>query len=180
MGARSAGRTPPRDRQPVRAIAAQLPLSPAGQASRAPTLRSHEAVRHLAATVPRPRPMKTRSIPVAPDQVAELHIEAAGDNGDGIGKVGGYVVFVPRALPGERVRVRITSAGSKHGRAELLAVLSPAPERIAPRCPHFGACGGCQLQHMAYDAQLARKRAWVEKALRHTLRRDVPVAPLLA
>ncbi|HLU39199.1 MAG TPA: TRAM domain-containing protein, partial [Planctomycetota bacterium] len=124
--------------------------------------------------------MKTRSIPVAPDQVAELHIEAAGDNGDGIGKVGGYVVFVPRALPGERVRVRITSAGSKHGRAELLAVLSPAPERIAPRCPHFGACGGCQLQHMAYDAQLARKRAWVEKALRHTLRRDVPVAPLLA
>jgi 23S rRNA (uracil1939-C5)-methyltransferase len=118
--------------------------------------------------------------PVWPEQIIELPIEGTGDAGDGLGKVGNYVVFVPRALAGERVRARVHSATSKHGRAELLEVLTPAPDRVSAPCPHFGACGGCQLQHMTYASQLELKRARVQRTLRHALQRPIEVAPLLA
>ncbi len=119
-------------------------------------------------------------VPVWLDQIVELPIEGTGDNGDGLGKVGGYVVFVARALAGERVRVRITSAGGKHGRAELLDVLTRSPDRVEPPCPHFGACGGCQLQHISYPAQLELKRAILQKTLRHAVQHPIEVAAVAA
>lgn len=109
-----------------------------------------------------------------------MSIDGVGQDGDGLGRVGEYVVFVPRAMAGERVRARITSAGRKHGRAELLAVVAAATERVTPPCPHFGACGGCQLQHMSYPAQLELKRVRLARTLRHALHRDVEVPPVLA
>lgn len=114
------------------------------------------------------------------EQIVEMAIDGVGDNGDGLGKIGTYVVFVPRAMHGERVRARITSAARKHGRAELLEVLVPSADRVEPPCSHFGACGGCQLQHMTYPAQLELKRARVARTLRHALKRDIDVPPLLA
>lgn len=69
----------------------------------------------------------------------------------------GRAVFVPYALPGERVQARIVEEKRGHARAELVAVLEPAPERITPRCAHFGVCGGCHYQHMTYAAQLQAK-----------------------
>lgn len=124
--------------------------------------------------------MHTPRVPVRAEQIVELTIDAVGNNGDGLGKVGNYVVFVPRAMAGERVRARITSAGRKHGRAELLDVLAASPDRVTPRCAHFGACGGCQLQHMTYPAQLEVKRARVQRTLSHALRREIEVQPLAA
>lgn len=124
--------------------------------------------------------MPSTRVPVALDDVVDLAIEGIGDDGDGLGRVGNYVVFVPRAMAGERVRARITSAGRKHGRGELVQVLEPSAERVAPACPHFGSCGGCQLQHMSYPAQLEVKRVRIARALGHALGREIEVPPLLA
>ncbi len=77
----------------------------------------------------------------------------------------GRAVFVPFAIPGETVRVRPPRPGDRAARAELLAVVRPSPDRVAPRCRHFGICGNCAFQHMSYDAQLRAKTAVVRDQL---------------
>jgi 23S rRNA (uracil1939-C5)-methyltransferase len=77
----------------------------------------------------------------------------------------GRAVFVPFAIPGETVRVRSPPPGDRAARAELLAVVKPSPDRVAPRCRHFGICGNCAFQHMGYDAQLRAKTAVVRDQL---------------
>lgn len=100
--------------------------------------------------------------------MVELEITALTHAGEGIGRLAGRAVFVPFALPGETVRVEIIEERSTFARARLVEILVAAPERVAPRCPHHfnlagvsklqAACGGCQLQHLAYPAQLRFKR----------------------
>lgn len=78
--------------------------------------------------------------------------------GDCLGRLtDGRAVFVPFALPGETVRVRLVEEKRGHVRAELLEILTPAPQRVQPVCMHFGACGGCHYQHLSYPAQLQAK-----------------------
>ncbi|HVY81714.1 MAG TPA: 23S rRNA (uracil(1939)-C(5))-methyltransferase RlmD [Steroidobacteraceae bacterium] len=77
--------------------------------------------------------------------------------GEGIVKEG-KTAFVAGALPGERIRFRRTKRHRQHDDAQLLEVLEPARERVQPRCAHFGVCGGCALQHLAPEAQLAAKQ----------------------
>src|SRR2546422_4054600 len=112
-------------------------------------------------------------------------ITGIADGGDGVGRLGdGRAVFVPRTAPGERVRLRDGVRLHKtFARGELAEVVAPAPvsgpagsARVTPPCPHYGRdrCGGCQLQHLAYDAQLAAKRAIVGEALRRIGKLDVP------
>jgi 23S rRNA (uracil1939-C5)-methyltransferase len=85
-------------------------------------------------------------------------------------------VFVPLALPGEIVRIRLVEEKRSHARAELLEVLEPSPERISPRCTHFGLCGGCHYQHMPYKAQLEAKSAILRDQLERIGRlREPPV-----
>jgi 23S rRNA (uracil1939-C5)-methyltransferase len=88
----------------------------------------------------------------------------------------GRAVFVPFAIPGETVRLRLVEEKRGFARAELLEVLQPAPERITPRCRHFGVCGGCHYQHLPYPEQLAAKTA----ILRDQLERigKIPQPPL--
>jgi 23S rRNA (uracil1939-C5)-methyltransferase len=69
----------------------------------------------------------------------------------------GRVVFVPYAIPGETVRVRPTKGKERYTHAELIEVLEPSPHRLQPPCPHYGLCGGCHFQHIAYPAQLVFK-----------------------
>lgn len=90
-------------------------------------------------------------------QTVELDITALAGLGDGIGHWQEKTVFVPFALPGERVRA-ILSADPKDQRAELLEILIPSPERGIPPCRHFGVCGGCELQHLSSDAYARFKR----------------------
>jgi tRNA/tmRNA/rRNA uracil-C5-methylase (TrmA/RlmC/RlmD family) len=87
--------------------------------------------------------------------------------GDCLARLDRKAVFVPLTLPGETVSARIVESRKGFSRAEVEAVLTPSPDRIAPACPHFGACGGCHLQHASYPAQLALKR----QVLRDTLTR---------
>lgn len=87
--------------------------------------------------------------------------------GDALGRLpDGRAVFVPYALPGETVRLRIVEEKPHHARAELLEVLQAAEQRISPRCMHFGECGGCHYQHLVYANQLAAKTAILRDQLR--------------
>ena len=84
-----------------------------------------------------------------------------------LARLEGKAVFVPLTLPGEQARVRIAQSKSGYATAEAEEILHAAPQRIAPVCPHFGACGGCHYQHVEYASQLAFKQA----ILRETLER---------
>jgi 23S rRNA (uracil1939-C5)-methyltransferase len=86
-------------------------------------------------------------------------------NGQGVGRSGGIVVFCFGPLPGELGRVRIVTVKQRYAVAELVELLSESPFRAQPFCPVFGACGGCQLQHLSYPEQLAWKRETVRAAL---------------
>jgi 23S rRNA (uracil1939-C5)-methyltransferase len=86
--------------------------------------------------------------------------------GQAVGRADGMVVYVLGPVPGERARVRIESVKAKYAVAELVELLDRSPDRAEPFCPVFGSCGGCQVQHLAYDAQLRWKRDLVENALR--------------
>jgi 23S rRNA (uracil1939-C5)-methyltransferase len=85
--------------------------------------------------------------------------------GEGVGRVDGYVVFVPGGVPGDTVRVRLVQARARFGRGTIEAVERPSPDRVEPPCPYFGRCGGCRLQHLAYGAQLAFKSKQVTDCL---------------
>jgi 23S rRNA (uracil1939-C5)-methyltransferase len=86
--------------------------------------------------------------------------------GDCIGRLpDGKAVFVPFGLPGERVRVEILEAKRGFARGRLVDVLRPSPERVQPRCIHFGECGGCDYQHIPYERQLQAKREIVRDQL---------------
>lgn len=81
--------------------------------------------------------------------------------GEGVARVDDFVVFVPFVCVGESVEVEITEVKRKFGRAKLIRVARPSEDRVAPECRHFGACGGCQYQHLSYPAQLAIKHKQV-------------------
>ncbi len=112
----------------------------------------------------------------------EIFIDGLSYGGEGVGRLpDGKAVFVPFTIPGELVRIRIVEDKKKYARAELLEVLKASPNRIVPRCKHFGDCGGCQLQHMTYACQLEQKREMVLDQLRHSgLAGRVEVAPVIA
>jgi 23S rRNA (uracil1939-C5)-methyltransferase len=97
----------------------------------------------------------------------DIKIEKLIYGGDGLAHYDAATVFVPFVLPGETVSVVPIEKKKKFLRARAEAILSPAPERIAPRCPYFLSCGGCHYQHIPYESQLKYK----EEILRETLRR---------
>ena len=77
----------------------------------------------------------------------------------------GKAVFVPFALPGEQVRIRVAQSKSGYSTAELTEIVAPSPLRIAPACPYFGACGGCNYQHTGYENQLVLKQQVLQETL---------------
>jgi 23S rRNA (uracil1939-C5)-methyltransferase len=89
--------------------------------------------------------------------VLSLDIDDLAFGGEGVGRVQGYVVFVPGGVPGDRLTVRLVQARSRFGRGAIEAVERPSPDRVAAPCAYFGRCGGCRLQHLAYPSQLAWK-----------------------
>ncbi len=89
-----------------------------------------------------------------------------------------WVIMVPFTLPGERVRVRVFRNHANYSEADLLEILTPSPRRLAPPCPLFGTCGGCQYQNLDYPEQLAWKRRQVEELLRHLAGIEFAVAPV--
>jgi 23S rRNA (uracil1939-C5)-methyltransferase len=111
--------------------------------------------------------------PTPPSKSQLVKIEKPIYGGAFLARVEGKAVFVPLTLPGEEARVRITQDKRGYATAEAEEIVTAAPERIVPACPHFGACGGCHYQHANYATQLA----WKQTILRETLERGGVEAP---
>lgn len=110
----------------------------------------------------------------------ELLVNQVAFGGPGVARVEGFVVFVKGALPGDRVRARITRKKHSHAEAVVDEVLVPSPDRISPPCPYFGYCGGCQWQHAKYECQLSYKKNHVVDAMaRIGMLPGVPVREVL-
>ena len=104
--------------------------------------------------------------PVAKDEELELRVDSLAYGGNGVARLDGFVVFVRRGLPGDRVRARVTKVKRNHAEALATEVLEGGPARVEAPCAHYPACGGCRFQDLAYGAQVAAKAAQVEDALR--------------
>ena len=103
--------------------------------------------------------------PVTRDQELELSVESLAFGGNGVARLNGFVVFVRRGLPGDRVRARVTKVQRRHAEALAVEVLEPSPLRVEAPCAHYPACGGCRFQDLAYEAQLDSKADQVRDAL---------------
>ena len=103
--------------------------------------------------------------PVRNGDELELTIDSLAYGGNGVARLNGFVVFVRRGLPGDTVRATVTKV--KRGFAEATAdeVLVAGAQRVDPSCAHFGSCGGCRFQDLAYEAQIAAKHDQVRDAL---------------
>lgn len=103
--------------------------------------------------------------PVKIKDYVDVHIESLNSEGQGVGRINGYVIFVIGALSGEDCKAQIVKATSKYAVARLIRYKKPSKLREEPLCPYFCKCGGCQLQHIKYPAQLLFKQNKVIQAL---------------
>jgi 23S rRNA (uracil1939-C5)-methyltransferase len=95
----------------------------------------------------------------------EVTTERLAYGGDAVAHHDGLAIFIPLAAPGERLRVRIVERKKNFARAVIESIIEPSPTRRPPVCVHFGNCGGCQLQHLNYHAQLEAKAGFIRDAL---------------
>ncbi len=121
-----------------------------------------------------PEPTSESSDP----HVESVHIRALGSDGAGVGDLpDGRVVFVPRTSPGDEVSLRLTQQKARWARGRLVEVLRASPKRATPVCPYYDECGGCTLQHIAYEDQLGWKTRFVQDALKRIGGLEVAVPP---
>ncbi|NLM13953.1 MAG: 23S rRNA (uracil(1939)-C(5))-methyltransferase RlmD [Epulopiscium sp.] len=97
-------------------------------------------------------------LPISKNMHFEMTIEDIGSKGEGIGKINDFTVFVEGGLPGDKIEVRIVKVKKTYGYGKLIRIIEASPMRITPACPHAKRCGGCQIQHFDYQAQLDFKR----------------------
>ena len=109
------------------------------------------------------------------NEIVEITIEDIGVNGEGIGKVDGYALFVKDAVIGDRIEAKITKAKKNYAYARMMKILEPSLNRVAPKCPVARQCGGCQIQELSYEKQLEFK----EKKVRGNLERIGGFSPEL-
>src|SRR5262245_42625212 len=109
---------------------------------------------------------KEASRSVAVGEIYEVAIEKLVYGGDGLAHVGAQAIFVPLAAAGDFVRVRIVECERNYARGVIEGILDPSPLRRTPPCPYFGACGGCQLQHLDYQAPLESKASFPPQSRR--------------
>ncbi|MGJ9382103.1 23S rRNA (uracil(1939)-C(5))-methyltransferase RlmD [Salipaludibacillus sp. CF4.18] len=124
--------------------------------------------------------MKNDQIPVEKNELIDVTFEDLTHDGAGVAKINGYPLFVKGGLPGEKGQVKVVQAKKNYGFGRLMGLTKESPDRVAPPCPIFHRCGGCQLQHLSYEGQLAQKQKQVEETLaRIGGITDVPVHPVI-
>jgi 23S rRNA (uracil1939-C5)-methyltransferase len=111
--------------------------------------------------------------------IVSVSIESIAAGGDGVGRNEGLVVFVPRTAPGDVVTAQISGRGH-FARGSLRSIVTPSTVRIEPPCPHYtrDRCGGCQLQHMTYESQLAAKQLIIRDSLQRIGKRQIEPPPI--
>ena len=111
---------------------------------------------------------------------SRLRVESIAAGGDGVARNDGMAVFIPRTAPGDVIDATLEPRG-RFARGAVVALVEPAPDRVTPTCVHYtrDRCGGCQLQHLAYEAQLRAKQSIVRDALQRIGKRDVQEVPIV-
>ena len=104
-------------------------------------------------------------------------VVAMGMNGEGVLKEDGVVVFVPLAMTGEKIKYKVLKVARGYAYGKVLEVLTPAEDRVRPKCPVFGKCGGCQLQHVRYPLQLKIKEEKIANCFKKIAFCEVDVKP---
>lgn len=115
-----------------------------------------------------PSPVESHDARVIGEKIT-LRVSDLTYGGAAVGRVGDLVVFVNGAAPGEFVEARITEQHKRFSRADVTRVIEPSPDRVAPPCPYFGGCGGCQWQFIDYRAQVAAKNGILRDQFRRGL-----------
>ena len=118
-------------------------------------------------------------IPVSPEEKYEILINNVSHQGEGIGRVENFAVFVPGAIKGEKIEVKITEIRKNFARGELEKIILPSLNRVKPPCPVFNLCGGCHLQHINYKKQLEMKKEIVENVLSRIGNQNIDVMPII-
>jgi len=113
------------------------------------------------------RPVSRKPNPERLVDSREALITGLDPSGRGVARVDGKVVFIDGALPGERVHYEVYKRKRRHAEARLAKILEPSPQRVSPKCAHFGVCGGCALQHLDGSAQVLHKQQDVVDKLQH-------------
>jgi len=103
--------------------------------------------------------------PVRKGEELELHIDSLAYGGNGVGRHDGFVVFARGGLPGDTVRARVTKVKRGFAEGVVTELVAPSGARVEAPCRHFGVCGGCRFQDLAYEVQLAEKERQVRDAL---------------
>ena len=109
-------------------------------------------------------------------------IEDMGHDGEGIGKVDGYTVFVKDTVIGDKVQAKIMKAKKNYGYARLVEIMEPSKDRVEPRCAYARQCGGCQIQALSYEKQLAYKQQKIENNLIRIggfQKEEIPMQPII-
>jgi 23S rRNA (uracil1939-C5)-methyltransferase len=117
--------------------------------------------------------------PIKKGDLININIDSLSHEGEGVGRISGFTVFVPGSLPRESVTARVISLQKNYARALLQSIIQPSSARIQPVCEHYEDCGGCQLMHLTYVEQLRLKQETVRNALQRIGGIDVPVHPTL-
>ncbi|WP_449354336.1 23S rRNA (uracil(1939)-C(5))-methyltransferase RlmD [Virgibacillus natechei] len=122
--------------------------------------------------------MAKQTAPVEKNETITLSFEDLTHEGNGVGKIDGYPLFVPYALPGEKATVKVVKVNKNFGFGKLIEVTNSSPHRVEPTC-HVH-CGGCQLQHMSYELQLQMKQDQVHNVMKKIAHLEhVPVHPII-
>lgn len=128
-----------------------------------------------------PPPLMLEPITLQPGDRSRLTIDSIAYGGAGVGRIRDFVVFVPFTAPGEEVEVEFVEVKKNFARARIIEVLKPSPDRIEPRCRFYRDCGGCQYQHLAYEAQLRLKQRQITELIQRLGGfENPPVQPILA
>lgn len=124
--------------------------------------------------------MSKRQIPVEKNQKVIMTINDIGTEGQGIGRVDGYTLFVDGGLPGEEVEVLVLKVGKNFGFGKIVDLIKPSVDRVEAMCPIASQCGGCTLQHLSYKGQLSYKRDKVEQLIHRIGKiQDIEVQPTI-
>jgi 23S rRNA (uracil1939-C5)-methyltransferase len=115
---------------------------------------------------------------VVKNENVEVDVIGIGHEGEGVGRANGFTLFIPGALPGEKVLAKVLKVKKSYGYAKLLDVIVSIPDRIEAPCAIYTQCGGCQLQHLTYEAQLKWKRQMVVDSLERIGKLDLTGIPV--
>ncbi|RJQ45747.1 MAG: 23S rRNA (uracil(1939)-C(5))-methyltransferase RlmD [Gammaproteobacteria bacterium] len=125
-------------------------------------------------------PRRPRNFKLLPQEPVAAHVESLSHDGRGVAHVNGKAVFIEGALPGEQVLFTYVTQRKRYDEARVEKIIEPSPDRVEPRCAHFNLCGGCSLQHLAPEAQIAAKQQVLLDGLKHIggVEPGVVLAPL--